>query len=256
MRRTTAVWIAAAACFTSVLTACAADDGTGTVMPGPQPNGVAEMKPQRALAQARRAMSELHDAVYETTADVELDGVTKRLEVVDTVTADGCARVTFHPELGRTWVRVLGPVMYLRTNDRASEALGRSPAQVELLRGRWLELRAPALLRGCDLEYLLPARRHAGLLRSTGVTDVAGTPGRRFRVRAGGLSLTFVIATEGMPWLISSRTAGSSGPVTELPPGMRFDGTSVLTDTDTGAEVEAPPDRLVIDPAELQTVPA
>lgn len=247
---------AVALCLTATLAGCSSDDGTMRDAGGPRPNGVAGMKPAQAVAAATKAMSELHDAVYESTMVIALDGKSRRVKVVETVTADGCVRVLSHAELGRIWVRVIGRTMWLKTNDRAAEALGRTSAQVELFRGRWLEYPAPDLLRGCDLGYLLPSPRDSGLLKATGMTEVDGRPGRRFHFTGGGISLTLVIATEGPALMISSRKTGDAGVLADLPSDLSYAGHSVLTDTNTGADVAPPPGRLVIDLADFVTAPA
>jgi hypothetical protein len=258
MTRTLWASIAVAACVLSLLAGCS-DEGSkdkADPQPKPQPNGVAGMTPARALAVARKAMTELHDAIYDSTYEIEVEGVTRQVKVHETVTQTGCARETSHPKYGRSWARIIGRNMWVKANDRAGESMGRTPAQIELFRGRWIKFPAPEFLRDCDLAYLLPPRDVTDLVESRGMTKVRGRPGRRFELELGGASITCVIATKGEPLLIKGGTVTAADVLPDLPEGVAYDGTSILTDVDTGAEVEPPPDRLVIDPADFQTVPA
>lgn len=222
----------------------------------PEPNGIADLQPARAVAEARNAMRDLHDAVYESTIVIEVDGETRDARMRETITQTGCAREMSHPELGRSWTRVIGKTMWVRKNDKAAAAMGRTPAQVELFRGRWLEMVAPTLIRGCDLGDLLPAPGMVDVVEPAGMTEVGERPGRRFRFEVAGASMTFVIATEGEPIVLSGTTAVPAGTLADVAEDLAVDGESLLVEADTGAEVEPPPDRLVIDLADFRTEPA
>lgn len=220
---------------------------------GLRPNGVAHMTPQRAMAVARKAMNQLHDAVYESDLDLELAGERRHFKVVETLAPEGCAREASNPTYGRTWVRVKGRTLWLMTDDRAAETMGRTPAQVEIFRGRWLKLTAPALLRDCDLTYLIPPPEVDDLVKGGKTTKVGHRAGRTFTVSGGGVSMELVVATKGPPVVLSATVRTGAGLLPDLPADLSYDGTAVLRDVNTGADVEAPPERRVIDPSLLVT---
>lgn len=232
------------------------DRGGSPESSGTRPNGVAKMKPGRAVEVARKAMNGLHDAVFEAALTMEIEGKTRKVRLDETITADGCLRVTSHPDFGRTWTRVIGKTMWIKANDQASESLGRTAVQTELFRGRWLKLPATELLRGCALDQLLPGPALADVVEARGTTTVADRRGRRFRVEIEGVVSSWVIATEGPPIVIATRTATPADVLTELPAELAYDYEGVLVDTDTGAEITPPPDRLVIDPSGFLTATA
>lgn len=252
---TTAVVSAALLLVVAVSAGCSKDgDHDGSLDDsGTRPNGVANMKPSQAVKVARKAMNGLHDVVFEAAVTMEIQGKTRKVRLEETVTADGCLRVTSHPDFGRTWTRVIGKTMWIKANDQASESLGRTPAQTELFRGRWLKLPATELLRGCALDQLLPDRALADLVEARGTMTVADRRGRRFRAEAEGVVSSWVIATEGPPIVIATRSTTPAGVLAELPAELAYQYAAVLVDTDTGAEVTAPPDRFVIDPSGFRT---
>lgn len=232
---------------------CSQDGAKPAVAPPPEPNGVAKMKPERAMAVARKAMTDLHDAVYESTVLFDYEGERTKVRVTETITQTGCIRETSHKTFGHSWVRIIGRTMWLKANDKAAENMGRTPAQIEIFRGRWLKLDAPPVARGCDLGWMVIPKRYDDLVEPRGRTKVDGRPGRRFGFGGVDAEVVCTIATEGPPIIIGSRVRGPADFFPWLPDDLRYVSTSRLTDTDTGVEVTPPPDRVVIDPAEFLT---
>lgn len=221
-----------------LLAACGvADRGEWRAVRG-ESNGVALMTSRDALREAHRSMTDLTDAVYRGTA--EFDGPMSLGEWrVRMVSAPGGAcEYRFRSRNGAFTMRQVDGSLYMKATPRFMRRIwGYGPFEVDVVRGNWILVPAPdgEGFPVCGLGSLVPRPTSRGGYDGAGFDEVDGQSVRRFEQPSAA---SLAVATRGEPRVLARKG--------DLGGKDSFD--IRLAETDTGAEVVAPPPSRVIDP--------
>lgn len=171
--------------------------------PGPEPNGIAEMSVERALAAADKAMSKLSDATYRGSGPVPGERVHGRVAMV--FVRGGNCQVTFNSaKLGTLMFRVLEQAAFFQVDEKAArKVLEAPPSAVDRFEDRWIRVpMAGDRPRECELAELVPGDPWRGRFTAQGTRTVDGEEARVFKGRDQEGPLTLWIATTGEPLVL------------------------------------------------------
>lgn len=233
MKRTLTLGTAALLLATG-LSGCGKDESEGDG--GPTSNGIADMKPVDALAEAAKVMGAYADITY---TGFMTGGTDDRLQATAThVLGEACELRLRGEKFGVMTLRGVERTQYLNRdieNAMLIEELDRIAAQ--LWDDEWVSYQMDGDERDeCYGEDLVPDGADRRSFKAGATRDVEGRQARLFVGKdADGEKLTLWIATTGSADVLRVQGKDSDGP-------WQF----TLTETDSGVEITPPPKKDVI----------